>query len=52
LLATGGTAAAAYQLFTKLGAEVTTIGFITELAFLDGRKKLPNDTEVFSLITY
>ncbi|MCC6978215.1 MAG: adenine phosphoribosyltransferase [Candidatus Melainabacteria bacterium] len=52
LLATGGTAAAAYSLLTKLGAEVSTIGFITELAFLDGRKKLPTDSDVFSLITY
>lgn len=52
LLATGGTAAAAYQLLQKIGAEVSTIGFITELAFLDGRKKLPSDTDVFSLITY
>jgi len=52
LLATGGTAAAAYSLLTKLGAEVSTIGFITELAFLDGRKKLPANSDVFSLITY
>ena len=52
LLATGGTAAAAYSLLSKLGAEVSTIGFITELAFLDGRKKLPADADVFSLITY
>lgn len=52
LLATGGTAAAAYNLLTKLGAEVSTIGFITELGFLDGRKKLPANADVFSLITY
>ncbi|MCC7530627.1 MAG: adenine phosphoribosyltransferase [Candidatus Melainabacteria bacterium] len=52
LLATGGTAAAAYNLLTKLGAEVSTIGFITELGFLDGRKKLPADADIFSLITY
>lgn len=52
LLATGGTAMAAYQLLTKLGAEVTAIGFITELSFLDGRKKLPKEVDIFSLITY
>lgn len=52
LLATGGTAGAAYKLLEKLGAEVATIGFITELAFLDGRAKMPKNVDVFSLISY
>lgn len=52
LLATGGTAAAAHQLLTKLGATVSGIGFIIELGFLDGKSKLPKDADVFSLINY
>jgi adenine phosphoribosyltransferase len=52
LLATGGTARAACQLIEKLGAKVVGIGFIIALAFLGGRKKLPENLEVFSLIEY
>lgn len=52
LLATGGTAQAAYQLLTNVGAKVVGIGFITELAFLNGRQKFPKDVELFSLISY
>ncbi|MBK9973613.1 MAG: adenine phosphoribosyltransferase [Planctomycetes bacterium] len=40
LLATGGTAAAACQLVEKLGAQVVGLGFVIELGFLDGAKKL------------
>lgn len=40
LLATGGTAAATTELIEKLGGEVTSIAFMVELAFLEGRKKL------------
>jgi len=40
LLATGGTAAAACQLIEKLGAQVVALGFVIELGFLDGAKKL------------
>ncbi len=52
LLATGGTARAAHNLFTKIGGNVVGLGFIIELAFLDGRAKLPKDVDVFSLIQY
>ncbi|SRR5579875_216436 len=52
LLATGGTACAAYQLLTAIGADVVGIGFITELAFLSGRQKLPADVDVFTMISY
>jgi adenine phosphoribosyltransferase len=52
LLATGGTAGAAYKLLTMLGGNVIGIGFIIELAFLSGRDKLPKDVDVFSLISY
>jgi adenine phosphoribosyltransferase len=52
LLATGGTAEAAYRLLKTIGADVVGIGFIIELAFLNGRKKLPSSAEVFSIISY
>ena len=51
LLATGGTAGASAKLIGRLGATVVGFGFVVELAFLDGRKKLGN-TPVVSLITY
>lgn len=40
LLATGGTAAAATQLVEQLGGQVAGIGFLIELDFLNGRRKL------------
>jgi adenine phosphoribosyltransferase len=52
LLATGGTAGAAYKLMQVLDANVVGIGFVVELAFLNGRTKLPQDAEIFSLISY
>lgn len=56
LLATGGTAKAAYDLITKIGGTVAGMGFITELGFLDGRKKLLDaagkNTDVFALINF
>jgi adenine phosphoribosyltransferase len=51
LLATGGTAAAAGRLFTRLGARIEGFGFLVELDFLNGRKQLPPD-RVFSLIRF
>ncbi|MEK7212013.1 MAG: phosphoribosyltransferase family protein, partial [Patescibacteria group bacterium] len=51
VLATGGTMAAAVGLVKKLGGEITGIGFVIELSFLEGRKKL-GDHKVYSLITY
>jgi len=51
VMATGGTAAATARLVEKLGGEVAGMGFIIELAFLNGRSKLP-DHEIVSLITY
>lgn len=52
LLATGGTAGAAYQLLQTIGANVVGIGFVTELAFLSGRAKLPKDVDIFSMLVY
>jgi len=40
VLATGGTAAAAASLVEKVGGKVAGMGFVLELDFLDGRKKL------------
>jgi len=51
LLATGGTAAASARLIERLGAHVVGFGFVVELGFLEGRKRLGN-TPVVSLITY
>ncbi|MGA7240208.1 MAG: adenine phosphoribosyltransferase [Bryobacteraceae bacterium] len=51
LLATGGTAAAAARMVGDLGAEVVGMGFVVELTFLNGRRKL-DGKDVFSLIQY
>jgi adenine phosphoribosyltransferase len=51
VLATGGTAAAVGQLVEKLGGKVAGFGFVLELDFLSGRKKLPN-YDVCSLLHY
>lgn len=40
VLATGGTAAAAERLVSRVGASLVGFGFLLELAFLDGRSKL------------
>jgi adenine phosphoribosyltransferase len=51
VLATGGTAAAAAKLVEKLGGVVEGLGFVIELDFLNGRKKLTN-LDINSLIHY
>jgi adenine phosphoribosyltransferase len=51
LLATGGTAATLCELVEQLGGEVVGCGFLIELAFLDGRKRLAPH-EVHSLLRY
>jgi adenine phosphoribosyltransferase len=51
LLATGGTAATLCKLAEQLGGEVVGCGFLIELAFLDGRRRLaPRD--VHALLAY
>lgn len=52
LLATGGTVGAACKLLTKAGADVKAVAFIIELPELGGRKNLPSDVEVISMIKY
>lgn len=51
LLATGGTMRAAAELVTRLGGKVVGIGFLIELAFLNGREKL-KPYPVKSLVVY
>lgn len=51
VLATGGTAAATARLTEKLGAEVVALGFVMELAFLNGRRRLEG-RPITSLLSY
>ena len=51
VLATGGTASAAAKLVEKLGGVVAGLGFVIELDFLSGRKKLAA-YDVDSLLHY
>ena len=51
LLATGGTASAAAEIVSGAGAELVGFSFLVELAFLNGREKLPDST-IFSLLRY
>ena len=52
LLATGGTAGAGAELILSLGGDVITFAFLVELAFLNGRQRLPNGIDVFSMVQY
>jgi adenine phosphoribosyltransferase len=51
LLATGGTINAVVKMIEKLGGEVSAIGFVIELEFLNGREQLKN-YRIESLIKY
>ncbi len=51
VLATGGTAAATGRLVEKLGGRIAGFGFVIELDFLEGRKKIKN-YDVASLVHY
>ena len=51
LLATGGTASAALRLVERLQGVPVGCGFLVELAFLEGRARLPG-LDVVSLIQY
>ncbi|MFP6880655.1 MAG: adenine phosphoribosyltransferase [Roseibacillus sp.] len=51
LLATGGTAAAAVRLLDQLEAEIVSVSFLIELAFLNGREKLGGH-KITSIISY
>lgn len=52
VLATGGTMLAAYNLVKSMNPKKIYINFIIELSDLGGRKLLPDDVEVTSLIKY
>jgi adenine phosphoribosyltransferase len=51
LLATGGTAAATIQLVETLGGDIVELGFLVELGFMAGRKRL-GDSPVWAPIVY
>jgi adenine phosphoribosyltransferase len=51
VLATGGTAGGAARLVEKLGGHIAGFGFVLELDFLDGRKRLPH-YNLHSLLHY
>ncbi|MBV8866468.1 MAG: purine phosphoribosyltransferase family protein, partial [Acidobacteriaceae bacterium] len=51
VLATGGTASAVARLVEQLQGRVVGLGFVIELAFLNGRQKL-SELDVFSLLQY
>jgi len=51
VLATGGTADAVAKLVEMSDGKVVGLGFVIELSFLNGRKKLAG-RDVFSLIQY
>jgi len=51
LLATGGTAAAAVKLISQV-AQPVGIAFVIELEELQGRKKLPQDIKIETLVKY
>ncbi len=51
LLATGGTARALCELVRQLGGEVVGCGFLIELAFLDGRRRL-DPYDAHALLSY
>jgi len=52
LLATGGTARAAIDLLNRFKVQKVYLSFIVELAFLQGRKKIDPEMDVYSLISY
>lgn len=51
LLATGGTAEASAKLIEQAGGKVESILFVVELAFLNGREKLPG-YDVFAPVVF
>lgn len=52
LLATGGTMNACYELVKSMNPKKIYINFIVELTQLEGRKNLPADVEITSLLKY
>jgi adenine phosphoribosyltransferase len=50
-MATGGTASAVARLVELLDGDVVGLGFVIELTFLNGRRKLEG-RDVFTLLQY
>lgn len=52
LLATGGSAEATLKLLSNFDIKNTYISFLIELSYLNGREKLTQIDDIYSLITY
>lgn len=52
VIATGGTAFAAYQLAGQMGADVLGMAFLIELGFLNGRKLLDSNLRIHSVLHF
>lgn len=52
VIATGGTAAASIRLMERLGARVAGVAALVELDFLDGRSRIPEHVDLFTLVHY
>ncbi|WP_027414935.1 adenine phosphoribosyltransferase [Aneurinibacillus terranovensis] len=52
LLATGGTIETTINLVKQLGGEIVGLAFLIELTYLDGRKRVGNEYDIFSLVKY
>ncbi|PVX52615.1 adenine phosphoribosyltransferase [Balneicella halophila] len=52
LLATGGTAAASIDLINNFNVQETYVNFLIELDFLNGRDRLPQNHEIYSLFHF
>jgi adenine phosphoribosyltransferase len=52
VIATGGTAAASIELVRRQGGHVVGLAFAIELTFLEGRARLPSDTEIYSVLSF
>jgi adenine phosphoribosyltransferase len=51
LLATGGSANASIELIRKFNVKIIHVSFIIELLFLEGRKKIDDKIDVYSLLS-
>jgi adenine phosphoribosyltransferase len=50
LLATGGTVGAAIELIKKFNVKKVLVNFIVELSFLEGRRSIPEEIDIYSII--